>query len=201
MKVILNKKQITHISKLIEKKGVNYYDVNLEMTDHVASEVEEMMFVDGIDFLIALKQVFSRYGRFHFMKIEEEQTKKIQKQSLKQSWKSFVQFFTLPKILITVALFIFFQFLLENGFGDYILYTYALFVGITSISLFYLKRKWIGKENYLQLHKFHGGFSVLFQFIFQGMIHFPKADIGTGFMFDASFITFSFMVLFIVIEV
>ena len=91
MKVTLNKNQLDHLSRLIKMKGVNYYDVNLEMTDHVASEVEEEIESSGLGYMKAVKKVFLRYDRFHFMNIEEEKTKKIQKQSWRQAKKSFLQ--------------------------------------------------------------------------------------------------------------
>lgn len=155
MKVTLNKNQLAHLSRLIRMKGVNYYDVNLEMTDHVASEVEEEMESSGLEYMKVVKKVFLRYDRFHFMNIEEEKRKKIQKQSWRQARKSFLQFFTIPKIIIAISLFIIFQYLIENGFIEYIFYSFAFLIVTISGYLFYLKRKWIGKENYLQLHKFH----------------------------------------------
>lgn len=201
MKVILNKNQLAHLSRLIKMKGVNYYDVNLEMTDHVASEVEEEMERSSLEYMEVVKKVFLRYDRFHFMNIEEEKTKKIQKQSWKQAKKSFLQFFTIPKILITICLFLFFEFLIGNGFIEYIFYSFALLIVTISGSLFYLKRKWIGKENYLQLHKFHGLFSILFQLILQVMINSPYDTIITNSLPYTAFSTFSYLVMFVVIEI
>lgn len=201
MKVTLNKNQLAHLSRLIRMKGVNYYDVNLEMTDHVASEVEEEMESSGLEYMKVVKKVFLRYDRFHFMNIEEEKRKKIQKQSWRQARKSFLQFFTIPKIIIAISLFIIFQYLIENGFIEYIFYSFAFLIVTISGYLFYLKRKWIGKENYLQLHKFHGWFSVLFQLILQGMIHSPQDVIVTQSILYTIFSTFSFLVLFVVIEI
>ncbi len=201
MKVTLNKNQLDHLSRLIEMKGVNFYDVNQEMTDHVASEVEEEIESSGLEYMKAVKKVFLRYDRFHFMNIEEEKTKKIQKQSWKQAWKSFLQFFTPPKIILTIGLFLLFQLLIENGFVDYLAYSFIFLVLTISGGLFYLKRKWIGKKNYLQLHKFHGWFSLLLQLTFQGMLHIPNNEVIINPMFHTFFTTFSFLLLLVMIEI
>ena len=58
MKVTLNKSQLDHISKLIEMKGVNFHDVKMEMTDHVASEVEEVLGLENIEYMKAVKKFF-----------------------------------------------------------------------------------------------------------------------------------------------
>ncbi len=105
MKTALNKEQLEHVSKFIKARGVNYTDVNAEMTDHVASEIEELMEEEELSFLVAVKQVFLRYGRFHFMKIEEEQQKKLEKQSWKSFKIGFVRFFSFPQIAFTIGLF------------------------------------------------------------------------------------------------
>ena len=201
MKVNLNKNQLAHLSRLIKMKGVSYYDVNLEMTDHVASEVEEEIETSGLEYMKAVKKVFLRYDRFHFMNIEEEKTKEIQKKSWQQAWKSFLKFFTIPKIIITVCLFLLFQVLIDNGYLEYISYSFIFFIVTISGSLFYLKRKWIGKGNYLQLHKFHGWFTLLFQLILQGMLYLPKDGLISESGLHTIFSTFSFLVLFVVIEI
>ena len=151
MKVVLNKSQLAHISKLIEKKGVNYYDVNMEMTDHVGSEVEEMMLVEQRDFLMALKQVFLKYDRFHFMRIEEEQQKKLQKQSWKLFWRGFLQFFTIPKIIATITIFMFYVNIVGLVNKNVIISGMALCVFTSIITLIVKKYRWLGKEKYLQL--------------------------------------------------
>ena len=70
-----------------------------------------------------------------------------------------------------------------------------------SISKLNLKRKWIGKENYLQLHKFHGGGSFMFQLLAQGMIHMPQDKIITYSLLYTAFCTFSILAMLILIEI
>jgi hypothetical protein len=155
MSVILNKSQLDHISRLIEVKGVNFYDVKMEMTDHIASEVEELLDGENIEYMAAVKKVFLRYDRFHFMRIEEEQQKKLQKQVWKQFKKGFLQFFTIPKIIITIALFLIYSILIQ--YVNYSVITIAL-MSITIVGVVVLvrrKNKSLGKELYIQLQTFN----------------------------------------------
>lgn len=156
MKVTLNKKQLAFISERIKKKGVSYTDVNAEMTDHVASEVEELMELNKLPFSDALKDVFSNYDRFHFMRIEEEQVKKLQKQSCKSFKLGLFNFFSFPKIVFTIVLFFMIHQLIILGGIDYIMSFYLICLIVSGVTLFVLKRKWLGKGTYLQLAKFHG---------------------------------------------
>lgn len=201
MKVTLNKEQLAHLSRLVTMKGVNYYDVNQEMTDHVASEVEEEIERSGLAYMEAVKKVFLRYDRFHFMNIEEEKTKKIQKQSWRQARKSFLMFFTIPKIVITISLFVLFQYLIDHGLIAYLSYSFFFVLTAVFVVVLYLKRKWVGKRNYLQLQKFNGLFSFVLWLIVQGMMNLPNEDAMTQPIPYAAFSTFSFLVLVITIEI
>ncbi len=156
MEIRLSKSQIIFISERIKRKGVNYTDVNMEMTDHIASEVEEVMAAKNLEFSVALKEVFSNYGRFHFMKIEEEQVKKLEKQSWISLKLGFISFFTFPKIAFTLGLFFMIYKLIMLGGIDYIMSFYLICFIVSGVTFFVLKRKWLGKGTYLQLAKFHG---------------------------------------------
>jgi len=151
MKVIIDKEQLAHISNLIEKKGVNFYDVKMEMTDHVASEVEEEIENSGLEYMKAVKKVFSRYDRFHFMRIEEEQQKKLQRQSWNLLKKGLISFFTIPKIIATAMIYLFFVTII----GVFSKSAIVLGVGILTIIfvsiLIRKKFKWFGKKQYVQM--------------------------------------------------
>ena len=102
-------------------------------------------------FLVAVKQVFLRYGRFHFMKIEEEQQKKLEKQSWIFLKNGFMAFFTFPKIVFTVFLFFGFYRLATLDLIEYLGYSYIFFVIVLGVFTFYYKRKLLGKGTYLNL--------------------------------------------------
>ncbi len=153
MSLALTEQQIKHISKLIEMKGVNYIDVNQELTDHIATEVEEFMTQHPtIDYMAAVKTVFLKYGRFYFMKIEEEKEKQIEKQSLKEYFSEFKSFFTIPKVILTILLFITYHYFISlPDFYKNISVIIAILTILALISLAIYKKKVIGKGRYIQL--------------------------------------------------
>tara|TARA_R110001592_G_scaffold279760_1_gene547172 strand:- start:1157 stop:1807 length:651 start_codon:yes stop_codon:yes gene_type:complete len=163
MKVSLNKKQLKHISNLIEMKGVNYYDVNMEMTDHIASEVEELIANNNLEYMKAIKQTFLRYDRFHFMNIEEEKKKKVMQQARREFYRGLLQFFTIPKIIATLAIFMI-SYTLLNFFGfEYLLIFLAIISLPMSIYLYKKKKGVVGNKDFLQIKAFNShGFLVLF---------------------------------------
>jgi len=153
MNSVLTEQQIKHISKLIEYKGVNYIDVNQELTDHIATEVEDFIRQHPkVDYMTAVKTVFLKYGRFYFMKIEEEKEKQIEKQSLKEYFSELISFFTIPKVIFTILLFITYHYFISfPTFFKNISVVIAILSIIAIISLVIYKKKVIGKGMYIQL--------------------------------------------------
>lgn len=163
----LNKEQVAYVSKWVKARGVTYYDVNMEMTDHLASEIESLMEVDSLQFYDATKEAFSKYKRFHFMNIEEDKVKFLEKQSWKEFKREFKSFFTLPKVVITLLFFMsiytsisFFEY--ENVYWIFIV------LGILIFTVMFV-RNWLflGKRRYLQLLKYNIFMVVISQVMFQ----------------------------------
>ena len=84
----LNKFEIQQIFQFMEKNGVKYYDVQLEMVDHFASEIEQNWahYPSHFTFEHKLLNVYSKIGQNGFNKIL--QTKSIQVN--KWFWKYWV---------------------------------------------------------------------------------------------------------------
>lgn len=156
MIVELTEKQLSHISSLIEAKGVNFYDVNIEMTDHVATKVEELMENEKLVFTDAVNKVFSGYSRFHFMHIEDEKIKLLQKRSWLEMRNEMLLYFTFPNLIFTI-----FSFLVAFALIRVVDFYYILaFIGIISFiliaRLYWIKHKLLGSKKYLQLNNYHG---------------------------------------------
>ena len=200
MKNTLNTIQLNHISKFIKSRGVSYTDVNAEMTDHIASEVEELMEFKDISFLVAVKQVFLRYKRFHFMNIEEEQQKKLEKQSYKSFKSGFINFFSFPKIIFTLCLFFSFYRIVDLGSLEYLGFSYPCFAIFFGGFLYYLKRKRLGKGKYLQLSKFDWLFTSIINIGNIAMMGLTSLSDYISSWGVIVFSTLMFLVLFIAIE-
>ena len=171
MKVTLNKVQLEDITWRLEMKGVRYYDVKMEMTDHIASEVEVIMGEKKLDYNFCVDQVFSQYKLFHFSDIEERKEKKLKKQAIKSFFKELLQFFTIPKVILTALVFLIFtKAMLFFSLGTLVVFpiSFCLFV---SVFLIYKKFKLLGKKNYVQLqvlsHYMFFTWMFVFQFFYQ----------------------------------
>jgi hypothetical protein len=200
MKVTLNKEQLHHISKYIKARGVSYTDVNAEMTDHIASEVEAFMVTEEVNFFEVVKKVFLKYDRFHFMRIEEEQKNKLEKQSWKSFKNGFLGFFSFPKIVFTLCLFFALYKLVKLGAIVYIGYFYCLFVCVLGVFLYYFKRKILGKGTYLQLAKFHWIFSIAINIVIQTMLGVQNLFGMTNPWLSSALSTLMYLFVFIAIE-
>ena len=71
-KQALSSEQIKSIFAFTSKKYVKFYDVQLELVDHVASKIEDLMAQESaLTFELALQQVYRSYGVFGFTKVAE----------------------------------------------------------------------------------------------------------------------------------
>jgi hypothetical protein len=57
----LSAQQIAQIEETLFLNGIQYDDIKLELTDHIASEIEEKISVKGISFEIAFNNVFENW--------------------------------------------------------------------------------------------------------------------------------------------
>lgn len=106
---MLSKKEIDYLFDFTRKKRVRYKDVQIELVDHLATAIEDKMGDDNeITFLQALDSVYSDFGIFGFAKIVEEKSKALTKFWKRRIFKHVVQFFKLPRIILTLSLFLIF---------------------------------------------------------------------------------------------
>ncbi|PVX45911.1 hypothetical protein C8C85_1720 [Flavobacterium sp. 103] len=57
----LTVKQIVKIEETLVLNGIQYDDIKLELTDHIASEIEERISIQGVPFEVALHNVFENW--------------------------------------------------------------------------------------------------------------------------------------------
>jgi len=100
----LTNQQIDQLFAFTRKKYVHYYDLQVELADHLASSIEEEMEKDtSLSFDIALQKVYSRFGIFGFAKVVQERESTLVKHNRKIWWNIFKSFFTIPRIAFTIA--------------------------------------------------------------------------------------------------
>jgi hypothetical protein len=57
----LSAQQIAQIEETLVLNGIHYDDIKLELTDHIASEIEEEISIQGLSFEVALHAVFENW--------------------------------------------------------------------------------------------------------------------------------------------
>jgi hypothetical protein len=142
----LNPTQIQHIHSFVKRKYVDYYDVQIELVDHIATAIEEKVELNPkLDFYTALQEIYNSFGLFGFIEFVEEKEKQVQRRFRKMHCKERLSFFTVPKVIFTFTL-VFLSYQINIYFNpDILKYSFAvIFIGfmVTQITyLFYQQKK------------------------------------------------------------
>jgi hypothetical protein len=103
----LSAEQIQVLFSFTEKKKVHWYDLQLELVDHLACRIEEEMEADtSLSFEAALNKVYKGFGLFGFAKVVQEKQAQLHRAAKKMWWTEFKAFFKWPEIslLLLIAL-------------------------------------------------------------------------------------------------
>jgi hypothetical protein len=165
-----------HIQELYtftRKHFVYHYDVQTELVDHLANDIEEIWVTQQhLSFQEARDKSFKKFGIFGFMDVIEAK----QKQMNKRYWKIILRFakewFSIPKIVVTVSIFFTFFMLLQIQYSEYILLATVLILIILEMRIVYKVRK-LHKEKVVKKDKI---------FLLESMIGDTKNG-NTGFTF------------------
>jgi hypothetical protein len=104
---MLTQEQIDYLFDFCKKHYVRHYDLQLELVDHLANAIEEKMKEDPkLPFETALHKVFAGFGISGFAKIVAARTRSLEKSARKLRWKLFISYFTLPKVAMTLCIFL-----------------------------------------------------------------------------------------------
>lgn len=97
--------QIQTIFDFTEKKYIKYYDVQLELVDHIADKIETLQADDpNLSFDRALHEVYKSFGVFGFTKVQEEKMVELQRYWMRHLKSYIKSYFQWPKIIITLIL-------------------------------------------------------------------------------------------------
>ena len=151
----LTEEQITYIENYIKSFDIKYYEVYMEILDHMILSVEaileenkEITFEEAV-----VKAKVEGFGKNGFRGMMDEKLKLAQNQARKQNNKMIKEYFTFPKIVMTLSVFVgYFVFL---GFFDdpkKININCIVFIGLLAILQFvyFWKFRKINKLNVLK---------------------------------------------------
>ena len=99
----LSKEQIDSLYGFTRKHFVEYFDVQTELVDHMANDIEAIWIENpNITFENARDKCFKKFGVFGFMNVIEERQKALGKKYMRILCMFAKEWFKLPKFLITV---------------------------------------------------------------------------------------------------
>jgi hypothetical protein len=127
-----------------KKHQIYHYDVQIELVDHMASAIEEQWEEDSeLNFNIALKRTFSKFGIYGFSKIEKQKARGLKKKYNRLLLRFVLEFYRWPKVIstfvFTIGLFLIFQ-IIEQDIWIILAYSLSLFLGIIIYHFFFHKR-------------------------------------------------------------
>lgn len=100
----LTSEQIERLYQFTRQHYVEWYDLQTELVDHLANAIEQKWQENpNIDFEEALQLEFKKFGVFGFMDVVEKRQAALNKRYNKIIWKHFKDFFSIPKIVITLS--------------------------------------------------------------------------------------------------
>jgi len=143
MELKVNQEQIERLYRFTREHFVEHYDLQTELVDHLSNAIEqEWKENPKLSFEEALQKEFKKFGVFGFMDVVEQRQSALNKKYNLLIWKHFKNFFTIPKIIITISL----VFGLFNFF-KYVFFYEAMAVGmilwfvLLIVALIYEKKK------------------------------------------------------------
>ncbi|RRJ90361.1 hypothetical protein EG240_08910 [Paenimyroides tangerinum] len=131
----LTQEQIDQLFVFTKKHYVEFYDVQVELVDHLANAIEAAWEVNpNLSFDETLQAEFKKFGIFGFTGLVEQKQNELHKHYNKMLWNEIKSFFTIPKIVLTALLFFLVYYILEKtgAIGE----TFALAALIISFIVF-----------------------------------------------------------------
>ena|SRR5690606_10805139 len=102
----LSKQQIDQLFAFTKKHCVEFYDVQVELVDHLANAIEEQWKENPtISFEDALQTEFKKFGIFGFTGLVEQKQVALQNHYWKSVKKELIDFISIPKAILTGIVF------------------------------------------------------------------------------------------------
>lgn len=183
----LSTQQIDQLYAFTRQHFVEWYDLQSELVDHLANAIEqEWKQNPNSTFEEILNKEFHKFGVFGFMGVVEERQKILNKKYSWLIWSYYREFFGLPKIILTVALFYGIHTINQLIVNQYVFPTLVFLFLFISI-VFTLK-----KRNYFKKKARETGVKWLFEDIMLNRIYllifiFPSIVINLCILFQNNF--------------
>lgn len=180
--------EVTELYLFTRKHFVEHYDVQSELVDHLANDIEQIWLEHPqLPFDKARDLSFKKFGVFGFMDVVEKKQKAMHKKYWKILWRFVKEWFTLPKFISTALIFMLYFSLFQIRYSMHILFgAFVVLAFYDLIRFAQNRRKNKGKKQaekrwLLQdmIGETRGGFSFLTFVNFFNIINLLKIDFGT----------------------
>jgi len=151
----LTAEQIGCVSNYIQSFDIKWYELQVELTDHFVSIMEEIWNEDPeLSFHQVKYYTEQRFGRDYFKEVEQERRKILRKEFKRIQLKMVAEYLKFPKILLSILL-VFVVYRLSFYFEDISLYIKILFgilLGASLLSIFnWFRYRKINGERFLSI--------------------------------------------------
>ncbi|WP_405563753.1 hypothetical protein [Polaribacter sp. Asnod6-C07] len=111
--------QIENLYKFTRKHYVEHYDVQTELVDHLANDIEQILEENPkLTFENARDKSFKKFGIFGFMDVVDAKQKQLSKKYYKVLFTIMKEWFSIPKIIITASIFMSFYLLMTLNINN-----------------------------------------------------------------------------------
>lgn len=143
----LTEQHITQLYKFTRQHYVEHYDVQTELVDHLANDIEQIWVAQPhLNFEQARDISFKKFGIFGFMDVVETKQSQMNKKYFKIILGFVKEWFSLPKILVTLSLFYSFYVLVQLPFAQYIFTGLFFIIMMLEFFVLFKKRKKLNKK-------------------------------------------------------
>lgn len=98
--------QIERVKDYIDRKNVKYFDVKIELVDHLSHMIEERMGREPVTFERALSEAYHSFDDKGFKKLVKEKELEFYNHWSRAFNQHIRAYFTLPKVILTILLFV-----------------------------------------------------------------------------------------------
>jgi hypothetical protein len=152
----LTEPQIQELYTFTRQHFVVYYDLQTELVDHLANDIEAMWETQPkLSFEDAKNKAFKKFGVFGFMEPIEQRQKAMGKRYMRYLWTELKKWFELPQVITTIALFIMFYLAFSTTFAPFfsvvfyiIIAAWCTYKGI-QLKRQFRRRKEVSKKKWL----------------------------------------------------
>jgi len=149
----LTNQHIKELYKFTRQHYVEFYDVQTELVDHLANDIEQIWKdKPHLTFEEARDIAFKKFGVFGFSTVVSQRQKAMNKKYNKILWGFTKEWFRLPKIIITLSSMYFLFLLFRSSIGEYVYYALLTFF-FGFLILKYRQLRKISKERFQKTNK------------------------------------------------